>query len=118
MARRRPVGIMGRQPHGALDVGQDARKDEAGMEGVTDAEQFWTNLLKVRRDHDHDVMCLMGDLVFGWNVEDAERAYAEQCGREPLTKLEKQQAWFNHVIERGTAAIEAANRAMDGVTGG
>ena len=118
MARRRPVGSLGRFAPGALDVGQDAGENEAGMDGMTDTAQFWTNLLKVRRDHDHDVMCLMGDLVFGWNFEDAEKAYAEQVGREPLTKFEKQQAYLNHVIERGTAAIEVANRAMDGVIGG
>ena len=88
------------------------------MEGVMNVEQFWRNLLTMHRDHEHDVLCMMGEYVFGWNLEDAERAYAEQVGREPLTKQEKQIAYLNHVIGQGTAAIEAANLALDEAIGG
>ena len=59
----------------------------------------------MHRDHEHDVLCLMGEKVFGWNVEDAHRAYAEQTGREPMTKQEKQVAYLNYVIE--TAGADA-----------
>ena len=41
--------------------------------GIT-AEQFWINLLTMHRDHEHDVLCMMGKYVFGWNIEDAEKA--------------------------------------------
>ena len=102
MARRRPVGLLGRFAPGAVDVAQDAREDEAGMESVSDTG--WVH--PIRAFDEWGIT-----YVFGWNVEDAERAYAEQVGHEPLTGLEKQIALFNHVIDVGT-------RAMDGVIGG
>ena len=62
--------------------------------------QFWRNLLTMRREREYDVACMFGDRVFFWNFEDAWREYAEQTGREPLSKEEKQIALLNHVISK------------------
>jgi len=52
-----------------------------------------------RASANFDMVGMIGDDVFAWNLEDAYSDYAARVGHEPLTTLEKQQAILNHVID-------------------